>query len=409
MSEQRFEAIDLARGIALVGVALVNVHAVARGWQSHYALDLATHWGDVFAEYFVGIFFSHRSFPTLAFLFGAGIAMQWSRMRSTATDPADSMTENATALSTLRSRYVVLLGLGVAHALLLWPGDIVSTYALIALVFLIRWPKRDRTLKIFIAILSVLVLVLYTSIASVLWVDSSTVSPPIMEKTSFAQSSMAAAFAMRPMEFLVNGLAQSLLPEVWLGVLIGVWCGQTGALERWLRGEKKAPRWFALGFTCLMVGTVMELYASRRGTWSFDPIGSYGDTWMVLALPLTAMGSVFAWLAIARAWCTNKAISPSPHAGEGWVGLKSLIIAAGCTPLTQFFGQSLVFAIVFNKSLIGWHGELGRLAYSIVAVVTFFLWAGFARAWLDAGHRRGPMEIVWMALARKLGGANRSD
>jgi uncharacterized membrane protein YeiB len=108
MSEQRFDAIDLARGIALLGVALVNVHAVARGWQSHYALNLASHWGDVFAEYFVGVFFSHRSFPMLAFLFGAGIAMQWSRLRSTSADPSDSMAENARALSTLRSRYVVL-------------------------------------------------------------------------------------------------------------------------------------------------------------------------------------------------------------------------------------------------------------------------------------------------------------
>jgi uncharacterized protein len=390
MSEQRFEAIDLARGIALLGVALVNVHAVARGWQSHYALDLAAHWGDVFAEYFVGIFFSHRSFPMLAFLFGAGMAMQWSRMRSTSTDPSDRVAQNANALSTLRSRYVVLFWLGVVHGLLLWPGDIVSTYALIALVFLIRWPKRDRTLKIFIAMLGVLVLALYASVAALLWFDPGTPSPPIMEKTSFAQRSFVAALAMHPMEFLANGLMQSLLPEVWLGILIGAWCGQTGALERWLHGETKATGLFTFGFACLAVGTAMELYASRRGAWSFGPMGSYGDTWMVIALPLTTTGSVFAWLAIARAW-----------RGSTLPPLRDLLIAAGRTPLTQFFGQSLVFAIVFNDSLIGWHGDMGRAAYSFTALVTFVLLAGFARAWLASGHARGPMETLWMRLARK--------
>jgi uncharacterized membrane protein YeiB len=177
---------------------------------------------------------------------------------------------------------------------------------------------------------------------------------------------------------------------VWFGVLIGVWCGQTGALERWLRGETNATRWFAFGFACLIVGTAMELYASRRGAWSFSPVGSYSDAWMVLALPLTLTGSVFAWLAIVRAWKSQTL----PQ-------LRDLLIAAGRTPLTQFFGQSLVFAIVFNESLIGWHGDMGRAAYSFTALVTFVLLAGFARAWLASGYARGPMEMLWMRLARK--------
>jgi uncharacterized protein len=384
LSEQRFEAIDLARGVALLGVALVNVHAVARGWQSHYALDLAANWGDLVAEYFVGLFFSHRSFPMLAFLFGAGLAMQWTRMKSASDDPL----ENVNVRLTLRRRYTVLFCLGIAHGLLLWPGDIVSTYALVALVLLWHWPKRDRRLKIWATILSSIALLVYAVIAVVLLFDTEGLAPPTYEKTSFAQTTVAAALATRPKEFFANGITQAVLPEVWVAILIGVWCGQRGALERWLRGETKATRWFAFGFACLIVGTALELYGSTRGGWSYGPTGSYGFAAMVIALPLTTVGSVFAWFALARAWRASTLSQ-----------LRSLFVAAGRTPLTQFFGQSLVFALVFNDSLIGWHGEMGRGAYSFTAIVTFVLLAGFARAWLASGYARGPMEMVWMRFA----------
>jgi uncharacterized protein len=392
MSEQRFDAIDLARGIALLGVALVNVHAVARGWQSHYALDLAAHWGDVLAEYFVGLVFSHRSFPMLAFLFGAGIAMQWSRMKTSSEDHLG----NANARSTLRWRYTVLFCLGIAHGLLLWPGDIVSTYALVALVLLWHWPKRDRRLKIWAIILSSIALLVYAVIAVVLMFDTEGFAPPFGEKTSFAQTTMVAALAMRPKELLANGITQAMLPEVWVAILIGVWCGQTGALERWLRGESNATRWFVFGFACLIVGTALEIYGSTRGGWSYGPTGSYGFAAMVIALPLTTTGSVFAWFMLARAW--RASVMPQ---------LRSFFIAAGRAPLTQFFGQSIVFTIVFSDSLIGWHGEMGRAAYSLTALVTFLLLAGFARAWLASGYARGPMEMVWMRLADMRAGARK--
>ena len=45
-------------------------------------------------------------------------------------------------------------------------------------------------------------------------------------------------------------------------------------------------------------------------------------------------------------------------------------------------------------------GEVNwRAALSDVAVLTFVLWAGFARAWLASGDARGPVEIVWLKLA----------
>ena len=82
--------------------------------------------------------------------------------------------------------------------------------------------------------------------------------------------------------------------------------------------------------------------------------------------------------------------------------MTGLVVAAGRAPLTQFIGQSLVFAVLFNKSLVGWHGELGRGTYSLIAVTTYVVLCAFIRAWLASGHGHGPMEIGWRWLTKIL-------
>lgn len=384
----RYDAIDLVRGWALLGVAMVNVHAMARGWTNHYALDFADTWYDVMAEYAVGLLFAHRAFPALAFLLGVGLVFQWRSLTH-----ADE-TAFAHARRVMRSRYLALLFLGVLHGLLLWPGDIVSSYAIVVLLLLWKWPKRDVTLKRFIVILSALGATLYA-----LAIVSFAVTAPSVaadDAPSFAYSSWRAAIAMHPSEFFTYGLIQALLPEVWIALLVGVWVAQTGALERWLNGEAGSRVAFRLGFVSFAFGTLLELVASRLGAWDFVVVGGIGGAVFSLGVPLVMFGSVFVLLAIARAWPRDRLAH-----------LRELLIAAGRAPLTLFFGMSLVMIPIFHASLGDWHGELGRAAYAGVALLTFGLLAGFVRAWLASGHRRGPFEAVWMTLATRLRGSGR--
>ncbi|MGL4233411.1 MAG: DUF418 domain-containing protein [Casimicrobium sp.] len=366
-------------------MALVNVHAIARGWMSHYALDQAAHVGDVIAEYIVGLVFAHRAFPSLAFLLGLGIAMQWRRLTRDAT------VDHVAALKTLRARYIALFILGFVHAMLLWPGDIVSTYALIALVILFAWPKTDARLRFWAIFAIALSVVMYLSIASTYFGVLGEASPLEPISSSFAQPTLLAALAMHPREYLLSGIVQAMLPEVWAAILMGVWLGQSEKFERWLRGEASVRGWFAFGFAMLVIGSALEFAASRMDAWRYVPAFGRGDGVLIAGIPFVLVGSVFALFAIARAWSPKR-----------FIVIRSFLMAAGRTPLTQFFGQSLVFAIVFNASLIGWHGHMGRAAYSLTAMLTFALLAGFARAWLASGHARGPMEMLWMALARRL-------
>lgn len=380
---ERYETIDLVRGWALLGVAIINVHAMARGWMNHYALDLADTWYDTFAEYVVGVVFAHRAFPSLAFLLGVGLALQW---RALSADPSQTA---ANALRTLRCRYAALLILGVCHGLLLWPGDIVSSYALIALVLLWKWPKDDRRWLRWVVALGALVV--FTYALGVLSLATAEPYPSVETAPSFAYSPWSIAVRMRANEYLSYGLIQSMLPEVWFAIAFGVLIGQSGALERWLRGESSARGWFVFGYALFAIGTAMELASSQLGAWNYAYADGVGGALFAAGLPFASLGSVFVLLGIARAWPPHRAIQ-----------IRQTLIAAGKAPLTMFFGMSLSMIPVFHASFADWHDEVGRAAYTAVALIMFVLLAKFASAWFAAGHARGPAELLWMRLAAAL-------
>ncbi len=375
-SGERLSAIDLARGIALLGVALVNVHAFAAVWSTVYGLDLAKNSADVVAEYANAVLFTHRSYPVLAFLFGVGLSWQWLRLPEADRRP-----------NRLRPRLWALLVIGVAHGLLLWPGEVLSVYAMMGLVLVSILRFSDRV--IFGAVIAAYVgtMALYWSIG-LSWLVLGGAATPVIEPTaSFALTDVRSALQAHRPEFLDRGVMQLLVPDFWAHALFGVWAGRSGALQRFLHDPMGDRGVVISGAMLLSFGTTFEIMAAQYGGWDAMTMHDTGTALMTFALVWASLGGLWAWLTIAGVWarCPDS-------------GLKSLVVAAGRAPLTQFIGQSIVFAMLFNKSLVGLHGELGRGAYSLIAIATYGLLCGFIRAWLASGHAHGPMEIVWRRL-----------
>jgi uncharacterized protein len=376
----RLPAIDLARGIAMLGVALVNVHHFAVGWTMLYALDLAKQPWDVFAEYFVAILFSHRSYPVLAFLFGAGLAMQWARL------PEARRTPNA-----LRPRLWALLALGLVHGFVLWPGDVLATYAVIGLIGVGFLKGSARRTGIVAATVLTITVVIYSVLGGTqIFSDEASRAWPLAA-ASFADASWWAAVAQHPSEYRERGLMQLTLTDMWGWVIFGIWAARTGVLQRYLAAPLAHGALMFFGAAALVLGSGIECFAATRGGWDAFTYNEIGSGWMVLAVVPASLGGLWLWLTVAALWSVR---------AEATRGLKSLLIATGRAPLTQFFGQSIVFTFVFNKSLIGWHGELGRFAYSMIAMTTYILLSGFIRAWLANGHAHGPIETLWRDLTR---------
>ena len=362
----------------MLGVALVNVHAFAATWSSLYGLDLADSAADVIAETVNALLFTHRSYPVLSFLFGAGLALQWSHLPEHTREP-----------SQLRGRLWALLAIGVTHGLLLWPGDVLTTYAMLGLLIVGLLKFESRVTLGLAMVVYTLTAALYVSIGVAMIATQSEPYPALETVASFAASGLATALSLHPGEYLERGLVQILVSDFWAHALLGMWAARSGALQRFLTAPLARPEIVIVGALLFVAGSVTELIAAQYGGWNALTNDDFGYGLMTIALLPASLGGLWLWLTVAACWARS---------GFAESTLATLVTAAGRAPLTQFIGQSLIFAVVFNKSLLGWHGEVGRGAYSLIALTTYLLLCGFIRAWLASGHAHGPMENVWRRL-----------
>ena len=134
---ERLPVLDIVRGFALMGILIMNMAGFST---SFFAEADGSHlWVsrlDQLAEQLRAMLFSGM----FSLLFGIGFTIQYTRMQQ--TDPL-----NADRIY-LR-RLLVLAALGIVHAFIFWPGDVLHTYAILG-IFVLFGLKRvsDRGILI---------------------------------------------------------------------------------------------------------------------------------------------------------------------------------------------------------------------------------------------------------------------
>ena len=120
---ERIEAIDVVRGFALIGIFFMNIEWFNRSFlEFNLGIPASAHGLDWAAAYFVNFFVAGKFWTIFSLLFGMGFAVMLNRA-------------NATGRPFLVPyiRRVIGLGLfGMLHTILLWPGDILFSYAFTA-------------------------------------------------------------------------------------------------------------------------------------------------------------------------------------------------------------------------------------------------------------------------------------
>jgi uncharacterized protein len=117
---------DVARGAMLLLIALANVHLYLfdrpLGVRS-YPAGLAG--ADAVVAGLQLVLVDGRAYPLFGLLFGYGLGQLATRRAATGVDPP-------AVVRLIRRRGLWLTAIGVVHVVLLWPGDIVSAYGLLA-------------------------------------------------------------------------------------------------------------------------------------------------------------------------------------------------------------------------------------------------------------------------------------
>ncbi|MCC6970999.1 MAG: DUF418 domain-containing protein [Phycisphaerales bacterium] len=134
----RINAIDVARGFALLGILSVNIKFFAEPFGQVMQLAPPEGVGNMIVHYFTKIFCEGKFYPLFSMLFGMGLMLQ----RGRADEAGRSI------YKPYLRRLAALFLMGLSHALLLWYGDILFVYSLAGTVLLFLSSCRPRTLLI---------------------------------------------------------------------------------------------------------------------------------------------------------------------------------------------------------------------------------------------------------------------
>ena len=163
---ERFSSIDTLRGIAVLGILVMNIYGFAMPMAA-YSNPLAyggTEWFNIGTWYFTHLIFDQKFMTIFSILFGAGLIMMSTR--------AESRGSKYTGIWYRRNFW--LLFIGALHGYLIWFGDILFSYALMGMLIFPFRKRRPRTLIIIACFM--LPVALLTSYAGGVYVDKLQVS-----------------------------------------------------------------------------------------------------------------------------------------------------------------------------------------------------------------------------------------
>ena len=292
-------------------------------------------------------------------------------------------------------RCVALLGFGVLHAVLLWPGDILHAYAITG-VLLLAFGEISNRARL------VLGIGLYGAVALITALSGGLVSlipagemgdlAAMAEKMEAAAATASQVYAhgsyfevvAQRAGDLLSLSAQGLVMTVpmALGVfMLGAWLVRSGRVH-----DLASQRGFhaRLALWMLPLGAAFVALAMAVGS-SFNGMREMGP--LMLATGLMMLGS----LPLALAYFSLLALGLTT---PGVSRVLAWLAPAGRMALTHYLLQSLVASTLFYGYGFGLWGELGRAAQVLLVLIVFALQVLASHWWL-ARHRFGPMEWLW--------------
>ncbi len=137
---ERISALDTVRGVALLGILLVNMRFFAQpiGMMEQVLPPAESSTLDALAHWFIKIFAEGKFYPLYSMLFGMGLVLMHERIKA----------RGGSFAAVYPRRLAALLLIGLVHAFLLWYGDILIIYSVAGLILFAFAGARARTLLI---------------------------------------------------------------------------------------------------------------------------------------------------------------------------------------------------------------------------------------------------------------------
>ncbi|MFN0176719.1 MAG: DUF418 domain-containing protein [Saprospiraceae bacterium] len=392
-TSERLQILDALRGFALLGILMVNFMIIS--WPSLWLdmLDLE-HWqglGNQIAIWLVHFVFENKFFSLFSFLFGIGFSVQWFKAKAEGTEfPAYYL-----------KRQFILLGFGMLHGLLLWPGDFLVLYAVQGMALLLFRNCQTRTLLIWSAVFFLIPILL---MASYYFASQSDPAMLAQLQTDFEQQ-------IRPDLLAHIQNSWNLYPNGSLAETAAIRLNDTG------RFYASMPFWFWNSFAMFLLG----LYVGKRQIFqNLDQhkiliwrvlvmcglLGLFGNVFFVKTLAeanvyvpnlATLLNALFFPIAIPTMTLFYVALFCTLREAKFFQKILQTLAPMGKIALSNYVMQSLIINVLLFSFGFGLYGQISPVLGLGVCLVIYFFQLWFSH-WWTARHQFGPLEWVWRRL-----------
>ena len=357
----RITSLDLLRGVAVLGILLMNAVSFTFVEAAYYNIsaDGSATWLDWAVGIFGEIFIDQKFMGMFSLLFGAGIILF--------IDRAAQRGRRAVLLNLWRN--ILLLAIGIAH-FTLWYGDVLMIYALSAFILI---PLRKLPNK---ALLTLGAAVFMLSVVSDLYGQALVnAGAPLGGIWTTAEAEDETLGYLSWLSYIVRGPGM---------VLIGAALYRMG----FMAGGKPVETYRMTAIIGLGVGLALAALGVAITAW-----GDYAREVALIGQAPNNLGTIPAslgYVSLIILW---------NNGADNW--LKRRLRAVGRMALTNYLTQTIlgVFTLTFLL------GEVDSLNRSAVLVFVFAVWAlqiWWSHAWLSR-FLFGPAEWLWRVATYRSG------
>jgi uncharacterized protein len=392
--QQRIGAVDVLRGFALLGVVVVNTQAFA----GHIPPPPGT-LGDQVAAWLVAWLLTAKSYSLFSLLFGLGFAIQMERAEAKGQD----------FVPFFRRRCLILFLIGVANAVLLFEGDILTLYAILGFALLLFRRSAPATLVRWAVGLLILAAAFNLMGAFVF----ASVPQAAGEAAAVADAEKAAREAVyrsgsyfdvvraRLGPALNQAIGQLVLgfPNVFAMFLLGLALGRVrafGAIEEHRVLFRSVCRWgLLLG---LPLNALSATLTTLLGAGDQGPAFWLGEAVQAIGAPLLMLGYVGSIVLLLRRGGAGWGWGNRPAGRGGLAGaVLGRLAPMGQVSLTCYLGSSLLLNLAYYGFGLGLYGRTGVAGDLLVGLVVYALLLVFSTLYAPY-FRYGPAEWLWRSL-----------
>lgn len=377
---ERVHEIDALRGFALLGILMMNIMSFAgptlQDQFTGAASDIYTGAENSGVIFFINTFVTSNFYTMFSFLFGLGFYIFLSRAEKK---------PGSTSQLFLR-RMMMLLAIGLFHAIFIWYGDILTVYAVTGMILLIFYkfkPVVNLTVSIFILLLGTVFTIAMSLLlfaAGSAGMDSTgSFNPGFNMVQSLTDAGYMDVLNLNISIFsLMISSNITMIPLVLAMFLIGLFVGQKRLYEN-LASNRKLLVWTAVAG--IGIGTPLKILVGYGLTYMMhDP------AWSILTMlaytaagPLMSLGYVALFVLTALKFKS----------------LTKLLQPVGQMALTNYIMQSILMTGLFYGMNV--FNKIDAVWFIPIVLSVFLIQIVYSHLWMRK-FKFGPLEWLWRAV-----------